>query len=73
MQLEVIQQTVFSIQVCVPATATDEEVLLAAEVAVPCGTRAGWSIRRATEDDADYQERVPCAEHEDRCHLVLEA
>lgn len=63
----------FDMQVCVPADWTDEQVKEFADTANPCGTTAGWHIRKegdpALNGDA---ERVACASRTDCVHIMLE-
>ncbi len=64
----------FDMQVCVPKTWTDKQVLDFAEKENPCGTSAGWSIRR--EGDVLLNgdpERRQCEELSDHCHIMLDA
>lgn len=71
---ELIRSSILSMQVCVPKTFTDEQVVEFAESVNPCGTEMGWSIRR--EGDpllVDAPERVQCTKYPLKCHIVLDA
>jgi hypothetical protein len=73
MNREVIIQGVFSIQVCVPKTDTDEQVMDFANRVNPTGINSGWTIRR--EGDPVSQgdpERQQCSQYEENCHIVLD-
>ena len=60
-------------QVCVPATWTDEEVVMFAEEKFPAGTRNGWHVRKAGDELLhDSPERVNCAEREGFVHVMLD-
>jgi hypothetical protein len=73
MGAEIIRRGLFAIQVCVPKDWTDQQIIEFAEEANPCGTERGWQIRRYLEEEANYQERGQCMDHENHVHLVLEA
>lgn len=74
MSAEVTQCGVFSMQVCVPVDWTDEQAKTFAETENPCGTSAGWQIRREGNELLDNQpERQPCAERKGYVHIMLDA
>ena len=61
-------------QVCVPEDFTDEQVLAFAERMNPCGTEAGWQIRR--QGNAllrGMPERMDCSARYGYVHIVLDA
>ncbi len=63
-----------SMQVCVPATTTDAEVLAFAEKNNPCGTEGGWQIRREGDESlGGAPERVSCASVTNHVHIMLDA
>lgn len=64
----------FDMQVCMPKSSTDEEVIEFAEAENPCGTQAGWGIRKeGSEYLAGAPERAQCEEHNDNVHITLDA
>lgn len=74
MAASILKRTVFSIQVCVPKTWTDEQVIAFAENDSPCGTRNGWLIlKQGDEQLRGADERVECVDDSDNCHIVLVA
>lgn len=70
----VTQNRVFDMQVCVPSSWSDEEVLHFANAANPCCTSEGWFIRK---EGSHYlggdPERVPCEERDGMVHIMLDA
>jgi len=61
-------------QVCVPKSWTDEQVVTFANQQNPCGTRTGWSIRKAgSKDLGGAPERTPCDDIKDHVHIMLDA
>lgn len=71
---EVVRWGLFSMQVCIPANWTDEQVNAFAEREVPCGTRNGWHIRHDGDPDlAGQPGRVPCSENPGFVHIMLDA
>jgi len=61
-------------QVCVPTHWTNEQVLEFAEEENPCGTEAGWEIRReGSECLRGAPERKKCEEREGFIHIMLDA
>jgi hypothetical protein len=61
-------------QVCVPKTWEDFEVQEFAEKENPCGTTAGWQIRREGSKYLDGSpERAQCQKYVDNVHIMLEA
>jgi len=60
---EVIQSDLWDMQVCVPEEWTDEQAIAFAESKHPCGTEHGWQIVA----------RLPCKDHENYIHIVLDA
>lgn len=74
MGAEVTRIGMLDMQVCVPKDWTDKQVLEFAEAENPCGTTAGWAIRgegHAALRGMPY--RVQCSQHEDNCHIMLDA
>lgn len=71
---EVTAHNLLDIQVCVPATFTDDEVRAFAERECPCGTDNGWQVRRqGSERLAGCDERVQCESRPEYVHIMLEA
>lgn len=71
---EVTYQGILDIQVCVPEDWTDERVLEFAEQENPCGTTAGWGIRKeGSKQLAGAPERNPCEQRENYVHIMLDA
>jgi len=65
---------VLDMQVCVPADWTDEQVVEFANASNPCGTEAGWHIRREGSDlILGDPERGPCNEVAGKVHIMLDA
>ena len=70
----VTQTSFLSMQVCVPKEWTDEEALAFAERENPCGSSAGWGIRREGDyRHRGYPERNPCEERTGYVHIMLDA
>ena len=72
----VIQSGLVDMQVCVPATFTDDEVIEFANRENPAGTEGGWSIRTAEDDPVQKGDatRVDCLDTEERSgcvHIML--
>lgn len=71
---QVTKQGVLNMQVCVPESWTDDQILSFAEREFPCGTSAGWSIRReGSEYLGGCHERVPCEGRTGYVHIMLDA
>ena len=68
---EVIRNGVFSCQVCVPESYTDDEVKSFADTHNLCGTENGWFVRDENPDGSP--KRVACSERKGFVHLVLDA
>lgn len=74
MKPEITQMNLFAMQVCVPKTFTDQEVLDFAEETSPCGTTQGWAIRKGCDVASNgYPERNPCDKRDGCVHIVLDA
>lgn len=74
MAAEVTKVGVLDMQVCVPATWTDEQVIQFAEQENPCGTVCGWFIRKQGDPLLEKApERTPCAHHKGYVHIMLDA
>jgi hypothetical protein len=80
----IMQVGLLSLQVCIPDDWTDEQIISFAEKEYPCGTTAGWQIRRQSECDKilennpslpkeELLERVTCADRPNFVHVVLDA
>ena len=71
---EVTMSGPLDMQVCVPESWTDGEILFFAEREHPCGTENGWSIRKkGSRFLAGVGERVPCEERDRFVHVMLDA
>lgn len=61
-------------QVCVPNSWTDEEVVAFAERKNPCGTTNGWKIRKQGDPALrGANERVACSDFAGYVHIMLDA
>lgn len=65
----VLNQNVFSLQLCVPKDWSNDQILKWVETVNPCGTKAGWQIVNEP-DRKGNPARNPCA---DMIYLVVEA
>ena len=73
-QPEITRCGLLDMQVCVPAEFSDEDVRRFAEQHNPCGTTAGWQIRREGDERLDgAPERVECESRQGFVHVMLEA
>ena len=73
---EVTKHGILAMQVCVPKDWTDAQVLEFAESQYPCGTQAGWQIRKQGNPLLNgCDERVVCdqGERKDFVHIMLDA
>lgn len=61
-----VRQSLFQCQVCVPKWFTDSQALQAAESLCPCGTANGWQLDRT-------EERVQCAKYSGNVHMLYNA
>ena len=75
MEPEVTYTGVLDMQVCVPENYTDEQIIAFANEANPCGTTAGWAIRKQGSTLlAGQKERVACDDNPvNRVHIMLDA
>lgn len=74
MSAEITYLGALDMQVCVPASWTDEQALAFAESENPCGTECGWTIRRKGDPALlGEPERKGCWERPDRVHIMLDA
>lgn len=79
-QPELLRHHLLSIQVCVPAAWTDEQVIAFGHSVAPRGTTNGWEFRDVEGHDekgrpADRHGdpiRQSCDQHPDFVHVVLE-
>lgn len=71
---QVTRSSLFSMQVCVPKSYSDEQAREFAERENPCGTEHGWQIRRqGSESLSGCDERTQCVERHDYVHIMLDA
>lgn len=71
---QVTKAGLLDMQVCVPRTWSDEQVLGYAETMNPCGTENGWAIRRqGSEYLRGAAERTECAKYPNNIHIMLDA
>ena len=74
MSAQVTKAGFLSMQVCVPAEWTDNQIKDFAYRDNPCGTSNGWIIRRTGDDAlAGASERVTCLKLNDHVHVMLDA
>jgi hypothetical protein len=74
MSAEVTHHGAFDLQVCVPDDWTDEQARDFAERKYPCGTSAGWQIRREGDPMlGGAPERVKCEGRAGHVHIMLDA
>lgn len=74
MEPQVTRVGALDMQVCVPSDWTDEDVKQFANRENPCGTQLGWQIRKqGSELLAGADERTPCADDENKVHIMLDA
>lgn len=72
-QPEVTRRGALDMQVCVPETFTDDEVVAFANRENMCGTENGWQIRRQGDKAlGNDQERVCCTQRTGFVHLMLD-
>ena len=70
----VTRRGLLDMQVCVPISWNDTQVVAYAEKENPCGTTKGWSIRRqGSEYLSGDNERQACESVETRVHIMLDA
>jgi len=73
-EAEVTQRNPLDMQVCVPSYWNDEQVEEFAERENPCGTRAGWAVRKqGSRYLRGDSERVQCNDREGFVHIMLDA
>lgn len=71
---EVTYRGIIDMQVCVPSDWIDAQILHFAERENPCGTMAGWGIRREGSPRlGGSKEREPCDSREGHVHVMLDA
>lgn len=74
MRAQVTKIGALDMQVCVPKNWSDKQVIEFAEKENPCGTTAGWGIRREGNKFLNgAKERVECADREEFIHIMLDA
>ncbi len=62
-----------SLQVCVPQTFSDEEVVAFVNAQSPTGLEHGWQIRREGDPVLDGDpERNGCDKHNENVHIMLD-
>lgn len=70
---EVTYRGLLSMQVCVPVSWTDDQVVSFANLHNPAGTSGGWRIRKPGPGTlADYEERVGCESRKGFVHIMLD-
>ena len=73
MAAEVTLRGFLSMQACVPAGWSDEQVKEFSERENPCGTQHGWGIRKQGNALlAGAGERVTCSDRKDHVHIMLD-
>lgn len=74
MSATITKRGFLDMRVCVPQDWTDEQAIEFAEKEYPCGTTAGWSIRKQGDKSlCGCDERVQCEDDENNCHIMLDA
>ena len=74
MDAAVTRAGLMDIQVCVPASWNDDQVLAFANWQHPCGTTNGWLIRRQGDPAlVGTNERTQCGSLPDHVHIMLDA
>lgn len=74
MTAEVTKVGLFEMQVCVPNSWGDKQVIEFAEQKNPCGTSNGWYIRKSGNSAlSGAPERVTCLKNTENVHIMLEA
>lgn len=70
---QVTKSGVFDMQVCVPESWDDYQVLAWIEGPRPSGTENGWQIRKEGHEALQgAKERVSCAQRKGYVHIMLE-
>lgn len=73
-EAQVTKMGALSMQVCVPADWTDEQVKTFADEENLCGTTHGWCVRKDGSDLlGNARERVPCEKRDGFVHIMLDA
>jgi len=63
-----------SMEVCVPAEWSDEQVLEFAEKQNHCRTASGWTIRSECDRSiSEAKDRVQCVTRKDYVHIMLDS
>lgn len=74
MKPNLVRASLLDMQICVPKEYTDEQVIEAAELLNPSGTKNGWQIRKQGHEDLrGDDERVTCAKWDENVHVTLDA
>ena len=71
---EVVRYGVLDCQVCIPKDWTNEQALDFVSKINPCGTQAGWKMRKQGSKYLNGAgERVPCKERKGFVHICFDA
>ena len=63
----------FDLQVCVPETWTDRQVIEFANHSIESGTESGWTIRKEGHEAlSGSPERAKCEAEKGKVHIMLE-
>lgn len=74
MKAEVTKKGALDMQVCVPESWDDQQVINFGELHNPCGTACGWRIREQGDKYLDGKdERVNCDDRKGFVHIMLDA
>ena len=74
MRAQITHRGCLDMQVCVPATWGDKQIIDFAESENPCGTTHGWGLRREGNKALQGQpERNPCTSRDGCVHVMLDA
>ncbi len=72
-QPEVTKRGIFDMQVCVPKSWGDGQVIEFANAANPSGVSTGWKIRKDAASLGGDPERNQCEDREEFVHVMLDA
>lgn len=71
-QPSIIRTSLLTIQVCIPETWNDEQIIEYVNTTYPSGTKNGWMIVKEGDDLlAGHNERVRCSQYSNYVHVLL--
>jgi|WetSurMetagenome_2_1015567.scaffolds.fasta_scaffold1511531_1 hypothetical protein len=68
----IAREGALSMQVCCDKYATDEEILEVCNRLNPCGTENGWCYVVRQDNEHPYRNPVPCEQHPERLHILVD-